>query len=414
MKNKLNVLCAAVLASTLVACASPSNSAKDAANDGLIGSTTTAIEYTKAEVSADFIKGADISTLIDMEKSGFVFKDENGNPKDCLQILKDNGVNYIRLRLWNDPKDENGNYYGAGNNDLATDIAIAKRAKALGMKFLLDFHYSDFWTDPGKQIKPKAWEKLSFEELNTAIYDYTKSVVKELKAQGVMPDMVQIGNEINSGILWPEGKSWGGDGHEFDRLSQLLKSAIKGFNEGKGDSVCPVMLHLAKGTDNGAFKWWFDEITKRDVQFDLIGMSMYTWWDGSIPTLQSNIDWVEKQYHKDVIVVEGGYPYSLENDDNLGPDIDEEGVKKSGYAATVNGQYLYLKDLMQGIDKVGGKGFFYWEPAWKTGEGITWSTPAGMKYINCGAECQMGNSRENQALFDKDGKVLPSIKVFNN
>ena len=138
MKNKLNVLCAAVLASTLVACASPSNSAKDAANDGLIGSTTTAIEYTKADVSADFIKGADISTLIDMEKSGFVFKDEQGNPKDCLQILKDNGVNYIRLRLWNDPKDENGNYYGAGNNDLATDIAIAKRAKALNLDAIHD------------------------------------------------------------------------------------------------------------------------------------------------------------------------------------------------------------------------------------------------------------------------------------
>ncbi len=403
---RYNLIGAAILACALSGCSQTTV-------DNTTGATAP-VTYEKAALSEGFIKGADISTLIDMENAGFAYLDENGNKKDCLEILRDNGINYVRIRLWNDPKDANGNYYGAGNNDLATDIKIAKRAKKLGLKILLDFHYSDFWTDPGKQFKPKAWENLSFADLNKALKQYSKDVVKTLKAEGVMPDMIQIGNEVNSGILWPDGKSWGGDGHEFDRLSELLKSAIAGVKEASGDTQPKLMLHLAKGPDNGAFKWWFDEITKRNVEFDIIGMSMYTWWDGPISALTDNIKWVEDTYHKDVIVVEGSYPYSLVNTDGLPQDIDAEGVKKGGYAATVAGQYQYLKDLMENIDKAGGKGFFYWEAAWKTAPGITWATKAGMDYIKCGPECKEGNARENQALFDDQGKVLPSIKVFNN
>ncbi len=376
--------------------------------------TLTVTNYEKANIASSFIKGADVSTLIDMEKAGFKYYDENSQEKDVLAILKDNGFNYVRLRLWNDPKDANGNVYGGGNNDLATDLEIAKRAKALGFKFLLDFHYSDFWTDPGKQIKPKAWENLSFDDLNKAIRDYTKETIETFKKEGVMPDIVQIGNELNSGMLWPDGKSWGSDGHEFDRLSQLLKSAIEGFNEGKGNSDCKVMLHLAKGPDNGAFKWWFDEIAAHGVNFDIIGMSMYTWWDGPVSQLQDNIKWVKQTYGKDIIIVEGGYPYTLENTDSLPNDFNANDAKNSGYPATVEGQYSYLKSLLEGSDNAGATGFFYWEPTWKTGPNVTWLTKAGMDYINCGSECKIGNARENQALFDETGKVLPSIKVFNN
>ncbi|WP_217258981.1 glycosyl hydrolase 53 family protein [Terribacillus saccharophilus] len=164
-----------------------------------------------AGYDSSFIRGADISTLADMEKAGAKYY-EDGVQKDPLQILKDNGANYVRLRIWNDPKDVAGNTYGAGTNDLKTTIDLAKRAKAKGMKVLLDFHYSDFWVDPGKQNLPKSWQGLSFEQLNTKVYDYTYSVLAEMKKQNVYPDMVQIGNELNSGMLWPHGKSWGGRG----------------------------------------------------------------------------------------------------------------------------------------------------------------------------------------------------------
>lgn len=164
---------------------------------------------------ADFIKGADISTLLDAEKHGATFYDQNNQRKDPIAILKENGVNYVRLRLWVDPQSASGEDYGGGNNDLATTLALAKRAKAQGMKLLLDFHYSDFWTDPGKQFKPKAWEKLDYPQLKTAIHDYTRDTIARFKQAGVLPDMVQIGNEINGGILWPEGKSWGQGGGEF-------------------------------------------------------------------------------------------------------------------------------------------------------------------------------------------------------
>ena len=165
---------------------------------------------TKAfsNMPADFIKGADISTLLDAEKHGAKFFNHSNQPQDPIAILKADGVNYVRLRLWVDPKDAQGQRYGGGDNDLAATLALAKRAKAQGMKLLLDFHYSDFWTDPGKQFKPKAWEKMDYPQLKTAIHDYTRDTIARFKQEGVLPDMVQIGNEINGGMLWPEGKSW--------------------------------------------------------------------------------------------------------------------------------------------------------------------------------------------------------------
>lgn len=158
---------------------------------------------------ADFIKGADISTLLDAEKHGATFYNHNNQLQDPIAILKADGVNYVRLRLWVDPKDAQGQSYGGGDNDLAATLALAKRAKAQGMKLLLDFHYSDFWTDPGKQFKPKAWENMDYPQLKTTIHDYTRDTIARFKQEGVLPDMVQIGNEINGGMLWPEGKSWG-------------------------------------------------------------------------------------------------------------------------------------------------------------------------------------------------------------
>ena len=368
-----------------------------------------------AGMASDFIKGADVSMLAEVEKHGGKFFDEKGVEKDAMLILKENGFNYIRLRLWNDPKDAAGKGYGGGNSDLATTIALAKRAKANGMKFLLDYHYSDFWTDPGRQNKPKAWAKMNIEQMTQAVHDYTKSTIAEFKKAGVLPDMVQIGNEINGGMMWPEGKSWGQNGGEFDRLAGLLKAGVNGVKENltAKDNV-KIMLHLAEGTKNDTFTWWFDEITKRNVPFDVIGLSFYTYWNGPISALKYNMDDISKRYNKDVIVVEAAYGYTTANCDNAENNFGAKEATDGGYPATVQGQTDFLHDLMKSIVDVPdhrGKGIFYWEPAWLPTPGATWATKAGMKYNN--DDWKEGNARENQALFDCQGHVLPSIKVFN-
>ncbi|WP_035343414.1 MULTISPECIES: glycoside hydrolase family 53 protein [Dickeya] len=363
---------------------------------------------------AGFIKGADISTLLEVERQGAVFYDENHQRADPIVVLKKNGVNYIRLRLWVDPKDAAGNPYGGGDNDLATTLVLAKRAKAQGMKLLLDFHYSDFWTDPGKQFKPKAWANLPYEALKTAVHDYTRDTIARFKREGVLPDMVQIGNEANGGILWPEGKSWGQGGGEFDRLAGLLNAAIAGLRENlSSPGQVKIMLHLAEGTKNDTFRWWFDEITRRGVPFDVIGLSMYTYWNGPISALKTNMDDISQRYNKDVIVVEAAYGYTLANCDNAENSFGAKEAKDGGYPATVQGQADFMRDLMQSVIDVPsqrGKGVFYWEPAWITVPGNTWATQAGMNYIN--DNWKLGNARENQALFNCQGEVLPSIKIF--
>ena len=363
---------------------------------------------------ADFIKGADISTLLEAEQHGAKFYNQNGQQQDAIAILKANGVNTVRLRLWVDPQDASGNTYGGGSNNLENTIALAKRVKAQGLKLLLDFHYSDFWTDPGKQFKPKTWEKMDYPQLKTAIHDYTRDTIARFKQEGVLPDMVQIGNEINGGMLWPEGKSWGQGGGEFDRLAGLLTAAIGGLKENLTDGEqVKVMLHLAEGTKNDTFRWWFDEITRRNVPFDIIGLSMYTYWNGPISALKANMDDISRRYNKDVIVVEAAYGYTLDNCDNAENSFQAKEEKDGGYPGTVQGQYDYIHDLMQAVIDVPdhrGKGIFYWEPTWIAVPGTTWATKAGMKYIH--DEWKEGNARENQALFDCQGKVLPSITVF--
>ncbi|HDC4591450.1 TPA: glycosyl hydrolase 53 family protein, partial [Enterobacter cloacae] len=344
---------------------------------------------------ADFIKGADISTLLEAEQHGAKFYNQNGQQQDAIAILKANGVNYVRLRLWVDPQDASGKTYGGGSNNLENTIALAKRVKAQGLKLLLDFHYSDFWTDPGKQFKPKAWEKMDYPQLKTAIHDYTRDTIARFKQEGVLPDMVQIGNEINGGMLWPEGKSWGQGGGEFDRLAGLLNAAISGLKENlTGGEQVKIMLHLAEGTKNDTFRWWFDEIAKRDVPFDIIGLSMYTYWNGPISALKANMDDISKRYNKDVIVVEAAYGYTLDNCDNAENSFQAKEEKDGGYPGTVQGQYDYIHDLMQSVIDVPdhrGKGIFYWEPTWIAVPGTTWATKAGMKYIH--DEWKEGNAR---------------------
>ncbi|MDF5484283.1 glycosyl hydrolase 53 family protein, partial [Vibrio parahaemolyticus] len=270
-KFKVALISAAV---ALAGCQSV-NSSKNNSSD--VDSDVGDIVITAPKLRTEFIRGMDISMLPEIEKLGGKYY-ESGAEKDLVKILKDNGVNSIRARLWVDPMSATGEVFGGGNNTLERSIELGKRAQENGMSFLLDIHYSDFWADPKKQQKPKEWEQLTFENLTNKVYDYTAEVMKAHQAAGVVPDMVQVGNELNGGMLWPEGKSWGQDGKEFDRLSLLLKTGIQAVHDNDSGKDIQIMLHLAEAGDNGLFRWWFDEITQRGVDFDVIGMSYYPWW----------------------------------------------------------------------------------------------------------------------------------------
>lgn len=241
--------------------------------------------------------GADISFLPQVEDRGMKFSD-NGVEKDAILILKDHGFNYVRLRIFNDPARDSGGYSPKkGFCDLDHTKQMAKRVKAAGMKLLLDFHYSDTWADPGKQYKPAAWRNLSFDELKKALYDYTKKVMQELKDQGTTPDMVQIGNEINHGIVWPEGNV-----SNLDSLAQLLNAGIAAVKS--VDPSVIIMLHVALGGQNDESVFFIDNMIARGVQFDVIGESYYPKWHGTLDDLRDNLNDLVRRYNKDVIVVE--------------------------------------------------------------------------------------------------------------
>lgn len=246
--------------------------------------------------SVDKMLGADISFLPQMENRGTKFSD-NGETKDAIQILKDHGLNYIRLRLFVNPENDKGYSPGKGFCDLEHTIAMARRVKAAGMKFLLDFHYSDTWADPEKQFKPAAWEGQNFEQLKQTVFNYSKDVIRQMKIAGVTPDMVQIGNEINHGMIWPEG-----DINNLDSLAQLIYAGIQGVKA--VDPSITIMLHVALGGQNDEARFFFDNMIMRGVPFDVIGLSYYPRWHNTLEDLRYNLNDLAGKYDKDVIVVE--------------------------------------------------------------------------------------------------------------
>ncbi len=240
--------------------------------------------------------GADISFLPELEASGTKFSD-NGIQKDAIEILKDHGFNYIRLRIFNEPANDSGYSPKKGFCDLLHTLAMAKRVKQAGMKLLLDFQYSDYWADPGKQYKPESWKGLTFEDLKMSLFNYTKKVIQALKDQGTTPDMVQIGNEINHGMVWPDGNIDNPNG-----LAQLIcagTAAVKSV-----DPKVVMMLHVALGGQNNESINFIDKMLARGVWFDVIGESYYPKWHGTVDDLSNNVNSLAAKYNKDIIVVE--------------------------------------------------------------------------------------------------------------
>ena len=363
-----------------------------------------------------FVKGMDLSTLLELERCGARYYDK-GQERDILAIMKDYDVDTIRLRLWNDPKSESGEWYGAGNNDLSETIAIGKKVTEAGFGVLLNFHYSDFWADPGKQIKPKAWKDFGMEELEKAVYDFTKESLEKILDEGVNVTMIQVGNELSNGLLWPEGRV-----PNYDNIYRLVSAGLKACRE--IDSKIPLMIHLDNGGNNALYREWFDNFTQRGGDFDYIGLSYYPFWHGSLDMLEYNMNDIAERYGKDLIVAEVSMGFTMESYQQYEKLSDEERkgyatkpslVDKIDYPMTIQGQKDFTEDFLNRVGKVTGnhgKGFFWWEPAWIPVPGSGWATPASLKYMNDPGPC--GNEWANQALFDYDGNVLPALEVIRD
>ena len=244
----------------------------------------------------DRMIGADISFLPQIEEQGRKFF-ENGKEKDAIKLLRDHGFNYIRLRIFVNPENEKGYSPGQGYCGLRQTLVMARRIRDAGMKLLLDFHYSDYWADPQQQNKPHAWTDPDFKTLKDSLKTYTTKVLLALKQQGTLPAMIQIGNEINHGILWPDGHI----GHP-DQLADLLKAGVEGVEA--VNPTLPVMMHIALGGQNDEAVFWLDNMIARGVQFDVIGLSYYPRWHGTLDDLKSNLIDLMKRYNKPLIVVE--------------------------------------------------------------------------------------------------------------
>ena len=364
-----------------------------------------------------FIKGADLSTLLEVERCGGRFYDTEGYEIDAMSILARHGVNHVRLRLWNDPYSEAGDSYGGGGCDLSTVSVLARRAKELGMSWQLVFHYSDFWTDPGKQNMPKAWRRgLRPTELEKAVYGFTRDTLRSLKGQGLAPDLVSVGNEITNGLLWPVGKvpAW-------DRIAQLVSSGIRAVRDTLPEAK--TLLHLDNGGRPEISREWFSRYAENGGEdFDRIGLSFYPYWSGTLAGLEENLRELAVRYRKPLLITETAMGHTLADyaafeqlapTDRKGPAAGVKEAESVPWPMTSAGQAAFLRDLAAAIRRVPedlGAGFIYWEPAWLPVPGSGWATGAALRYLdNPGPG---GNEWANQALFDYEGHALPVVDCF--
>jgi arabinogalactan endo-1,4-beta-galactosidase len=338
-----------------------------------------------------FYKGADISFLQQIESSGTFFK-ENGTPKDIFEIFKNHGINAIRLRIWYAPPD--------GWNSLSKTLIMAKRIKAAGFSFLLDFHYADTWADPGKQPKPAAWQSVTLPALQDSVYAYTKLVINALTAQGTPPQLVQIGNEITNGMLWPEGQLYNtsNPAQQWINFANLVKAGIRAVRDTRPPDSTKIMIHIDRGGDYNGASWFFTNLLNQGVDPDYFGLSYYPWWHGSFTALAENLVTLAKGYGKKIIIAETAYPWTLSGNDVTGNFVTSPSQLLANYPATPQGQLAYMKDLMALLHNLPdglGAGVFYWEPDW----------------IACST---LGSAGENLAYFDFSNNALPVLSAFES
>lgn len=351
-------------------------------------------EQPPAENTKYIIKGADISSLEAVEDYGGKFYGFDGSEVDVIKFLAENGCNYYRLRIWNNPTAS----FDAGDYcNLEHTIEMAKRIKEAGISYLLDFHYSDWWADPENQTVPAAWQGMSEEELAAAVYDYTAEVLTALAEENAYPDMVQIGNEIGNGMLWDYGSM-----EHPETLAKFLNSGIQAVRDTTpAGQETLIMIHVQTGGSVGATQTFFETIEANGVtDYDLVGLSYYPYWQGTFADMKANIDNIYEQFGKQTVLAETAYPFTNDNADSKSNMVSEADIKGVGFEASEENQRRVLELIMNAVAECeGGLGIFYWEPAWLAVEGA-------------GVSKGSGNEWENQTLFDFEGKALDAVRAF--
>ena len=370
-------------------------------------------------ISDDFYRGMDASAVLALENSGVKYYNFDGEKQDVFMTLAQAGVNYIRLRVWNDPYDENGNGYGGGNNDVATAIALGQRATKYGMKVCIDFHYSDFWADPKKQFVPKAWEGMDIEEKSDALYNFTLESLTQLLDAGVDVGMVQIGNEINNGM---SGET------DVANIRKLLTAGSKAVREAAANSGKEILVavHYTNIDDMKKLDTLLTGLQVKEIDYDIVGLSFYPYWHGTIEDLKNAIIHIRDTYGKKVYVAENAYCYTAEDGDGSANSVEGTDDLAEGYSASVQGQANEVRDVCAAASEAGAEGVFYWEGTWipvgpadadnsdlweKYGSGWASSYASGYDPKDAG-QYYGGCSWDNQAMFDFTGHPLASLNVF--
>lgn len=384
------------------------------------------------DLPEDFIRGVDISSVLAEEESGVVYYNGDGHEEDLFELLAEHGVNYIRVRVWNDPYDADGNSYGGGTNDTAHAAEIGRRAANYGMKLCVDFHYSDFWADPSKQMCPKAWEDMEIEEKAAALGSFTKDSLTQIIDAGANVGMVQIGNEINNGIAGEK---------EWSRKRKLLSAGAAAVRETAAQTGSDILVavHFTDVNDKAGIMNMAEklELEGKEIDYDVFAVSYYPFWHGTMENLTAVLKEIASTYGKKVMVAENSYPYTTGDGDGSGNSVGESNVLPE-YPATVQGQANEIRDVCAAVAAVGepALGYFYWEPAWipvgvweegaddadqvyaanqKIWEehGSGWaSSYAGSYDPDDAGRYYGGSSWDNQALFDYSGHMLESLNVF--
>ncbi len=380
----------------------------------------------------DFIFGMDASQVPALEASGVKYYDLDGTEKDVFQILAENGVNYIRVRVWNDPFDAEGHGYGGGNCDINTALEIGQRATKYGMKLLVDFHYSDFWADPGKQKAPKAWANMTVDQKAQAVQTFTAEALTAIKSAGADVGMVQIGNETTQSICGEN--TWA----NMAKIYNAGAAAVRAFDE---DVL--VAVHFTNPEKTAAIKGLADKLHENNVDYDVFATSYYPYWHGSLTNLTAVLDYAATTYDKYAMVAETSYAYTLDDSDGFDNTVSRLGNNVGDnllWPFTPQGQATEVREVMNAVNNVsGGKGLgvFYWEGAWITvGDttGLTGDDLAGKRKANSALWEQNGagwaasyaseydpndagkwyggSAVDNQAFFGPDGVMLRSLKVF--
>lgn len=333
-----------------------------------------------------FYVGADLSALPIYEQRGATFT-KDGRASDALSLFRAEGMNGVRLRLFVNPKAD-----GIIDNSLDYTVALARRVKASGAAFMLDLHYSDTWADPQKQFKPAAWEKLSFDELVTAVGAYTRDVLARFEREGLRPEFVQIGNEITNGTLWPDGQVKFGappeeDAAAWGRLARLLRAGCEAVPRGAGQPK--IILHIESGGNLEKSLWWFRHVRAAGLDYDIIGLSYYPDWHGALPNYRRTLAALAEEFGKPIMVVEAGYPWKTAKKWTEKANMD--------WPLTPEGQAQFLRDVVQAVREIPhglGRGVWYWHPE---------SIQLPGRYAWEGGTC---------ALFDDRGEMLPGAMAL--